>query len=200
MNYSTEDFLEYKKYLNTVNSVLEKYFEEQKEFICCKKGCSHCCERGQYPLTEIEFKYLLLGFFKIEENERMNVIRRIKKLKFEYDSCENKAEFLYRCPFLSEEKECLIYDYRALICRTFGLITQHESGKYTLPFCQKLGLNYAQVYDENTKKLDYEKVEKQGYKSIPGAYRTSLKRLISPDFIKEKKIVFGELKNLIEWL
>ena len=83
MNYSTDDFLKYKRYLNSISEYLDKYFEDQQEYICCKKGCAHCCEKGKYPLTELEFKYILLGFFKIDPEERQNVIRRIKKLKFE---------------------------------------------------------------------------------------------------------------------
>ena len=199
-DYTIEEFTKFKQYLNAIDKMLSKYFEEQKDFICCKSGCSYCCENGQYPLTEIEFKFLLLGFFKIEPETRQKIIRQIKKVKFEYQNCENKKEYMYTCPFLGEDKKCTVYDYRPLICRIFGLIIQHESGKYTLPYCQKLGLNYSTVYNEETKKLDYDKVEELGYKSTPGAYRVNLKRLTSADFIKDEKIDFGEFKSLVEWL
>ncbi len=200
MDYSLEDFSKYKQYLNTIQAVLNRYFDDQKEYLCCKAGCSHCCEHGQYPYTDLEFKYLLLGFFKIEKKEQTKVIQRIQDLKEKYKNFQNKSDFSHRCPFLSDDGTCLVYDYRGLICRTFGLITQHTSGKYTLPFCHSLGLNYSEVYNSETQKIDYEKVKKQGYKNLPNAYRTNLKTLTSKDFFEEEPIIFGELKPLIEWL
>lgn len=200
MDYTTEDFLKYKQYLNTIAETLNTFFEDQKEYICCKEGCAHCCEHGQYPVSDIEFKYMLLGLFKIETQERMEVIRRIKALKEEYKNCENKKDFMHKCPFLSDTGNCLIYDFRGLICRIFGLITIHESGEYSLPFCHELGLNYSKVYNPKTKRLDYNKIKELGYKKMPNAHKTNLKRLMSSDFFTDEPINFGEIKPLIEWL
>lgn len=200
MDYTTEDFIKYKQYLNTLRNTIDKYFEEQQEYICCQKGCAYCCETGQYPVSDIEFNFMLLGFFKIEPNERQEVIKRIKALKEEYKNAENKKDFMHRCPFLSENKECLIYDYRALICRVFGLLTLHESGEYTIPFCQELGLNYSKVYDSKKKKFDYKKIEELGYKNMPNAHRTNLRSLTAPELFGDDPINFGEIKPLIEWL
>ena len=66
MDYSFEDFAKYKQYLNTITKVLNEYFEDQKEYICCKVGCAHCCQHGQYPFSDLEFKYLLLGFLQLD--------------------------------------------------------------------------------------------------------------------------------------
>lgn len=200
MDYTAEDFIVYKQYLNTISTVLEGYFEHQKEYICCKEGCSHCCETGQYPYSDIEFKYLLLGFFKIPPIEQQAVIKRIKKLKEDYVNCENKEKFSHRCPFLSENGICTVYDFRGLICRVFGLITLHNDGKYTLPFCHSLGLNYSKVYDEDTKKINYDKIKELGYKNWPEAHRTNLKTLMSNEMFEGEPLNFGELKPLIEWL
>ena len=200
MDYTIEDFSKYKQYLNTISKVLDEYFEHQKEYICCKKGCGYCCERGSYPYTDLEFKYLLLGFFKLDMQEQQSVIKRIKKLKEEYNNCEDKANFTHRCPFLNDDKLCSVYDFRGLICRVFGLITCHEDGSYTLPFCQALGLNYSKVYDSETKTIDTDKIIEYGYKNMPEVHRTNLKRLMSPDFFEGEPIDFGEMKPLIEWL
>ena len=64
--FDFEILKKYKQYLNAVQKMLDSYFEDQKEFIFCKKGCAHCCERGQYPYSRLEFDYLMIGFFKIE--------------------------------------------------------------------------------------------------------------------------------------
>lgn len=200
MEYSFEDFTKYKRYLNTINEVLKGYFENQKEYICCQKGCSYCCENGQYPLSQLEFNYLLLGFFKLDMKVQQGVIKRIQALKEEYSNCEDKENFMYRCPFLGEDKICTVYEFRALICRVFGLITRHESGKTSIPFCHSLGLNYSKVYDSENKQIDYEKVKSLGYKEEPDVHKTNLKRLMSPEFFEGEPLNFGEMKSLIDWL
>jgi hypothetical protein len=93
-----------------------------------------------------------------------------------------------------------VYEFRALICRTFGLITLQESGKYTLPFCYSLGLNYSKVYNSENKKIDYEKIKNLGYKNNPEAHRTDLKNLVSPAIFKDEPLNFGKIKSLIDWL
>lgn len=201
MDYTLEDFFVYKRYLNTIDVVLKRYFEDQKEYIFCKKGCSHCCEIGHYPYTDLEFKYLLLGFFRIPMKEQQKVIKRIQDLKKEYQECENKKKFEHRCPFLDDEGVCTVYEYRGMICRTFGLITMLDDGGCVIPFCQELGLNYSNVYDPINKKIDMEKVKKLGFKNIPYPRKTSLKTIMSPEMFEgDSPIDFGERKALIEWL
>jgi Fe-S-cluster containining protein len=124
----------------------------------------------------------------------------ISLLKEEYSKCEDKEKFMYRCPFLGENKICTVYEFRALICRVFGLIIRHESGNTTLPFCHSLGLNYSKVYDSETKQIDYEKVKSLGYKEEPDVHKTNLKRLMSPEFFEGEPLNFGEMKSLIDWL
>ena len=104
MDYSFEDYSKYRQYLNTIDIALNGYFEEQKDYIFCKKGCGHCCEKGQYPYSELEAKFLLLGFFKIPMHEQQKIIQNIIKTKEEYAKAENKKNFSYACPFLNEEK------------------------------------------------------------------------------------------------
>lgn len=201
MDYTLEDFFVYKRYLNTIDVVLKGYFEDQKEYIFCKKGCSHCCEIGTYPYTDLEFKYLLLGFFRIPMKEQQKVIKRIQDLKKEYQECEDKKKFEHRCPFLDEDGVCTVYEYRGMICRTFGLITMLDDGGCVIPFCQELGLNYSNVYDPINKRIDMEKVKKLGFKNIPHPRKTSLKTIMSPEMFEgESPIDFGERKALIEWL
>lgn len=190
----------YKKYLNTLQPILDGYFEEQKEFLCCQKGCAHCCERGAYPFSKLEFIYIMLGLLKLDPETRDGVLSRIRELKSQYEQCEDKTKFMYRCPFLNEEKVCTIYDFRGIICRTFGLIQKQSDGRVIMAFCRELGLNYAKVFDFETKKIDYEKVKELGYKNIPQAYLIGLKNLMSEEFLGENKLDFGEVKPLIEWL
>ena len=200
MDYTNEDFFKYKKYLVSLQNLLDECFENQKEYICCHQGCSFCCEKGEYPYSELEFNYLLLGFFKIPISEQKKVVLRIKNLKEEYTKCVDKKNFMYRCPFLNEENSCTVYEYRGLICRTFGLITELESGKYTLPFCSALGLNYSKIYNQELKKIDYDLVKNLGYKALPNPYKLDLKRLTTVNVSKEESLSLGKIKSLVEWL
>ena len=55
----------YEKFLEKFDKRLEKYFEEQCEFIKCKPGCSSCCEIGEYPFSRLELEYLMSGFVEL---------------------------------------------------------------------------------------------------------------------------------------
>ena len=133
--------------------------------------------------------------------EQQKVIKRIQDLKKEYQECEDKKKFEHRCPFLDEDGVCTVYEYRGMICRTFGLITMLDDGGCVIPFCQELGLNYSNVYDPINKRIDMEKVKKLGFKNIPHPRKTSLKTIMSPEMFEgESPIDFGERKALIEWL
>ena len=59
---------------------LDAMFEHQKDYIFCKEGCSHCCENGEYPFTEIEFDYLLEGYKSLDEGTRKIVDENIKNI------------------------------------------------------------------------------------------------------------------------
>lgn len=190
----------YKQYLNTVQGILNEHFENQKEYICCQKGCSHCCETGAYPYSRLEFDYLMIGFFKMDLKAQQGVIKRIQELKKEYETVENKEKFMYRCPFLGEDKVCTVYNHRGLICRTFGLLKPNKDGKINMPFCQSLGLNYSKVYNREKKMLDENLVKELGYKNTPKAYQVDLKTLMAKDLFKDTVLDFGEIKSLIDWL
>ena len=188
-----DNLILYKRYLNTITELLDSYFENQKEYIHCKKGCSYCCEKGVFPFSKVEFEYLLLGLFQLEQSEREKILSRIKKIKEEAKDVTDFRHFMYRCPFLSEENVCTVYDYRGIICRTFGLM-KVEGNKVVLPFCHKLGLNYSEVYDSERNMI----TEKKGATVLPKAYKVNLKEIKNPEMF-DILPDFGETKSLIEW-
>ena len=108
---------------------------------------------------------------------------------------KSERKKMYECPFLVDNK-CSVYPFRAIICRTFGLISYDETNKKRMPFCVDLGLNYANVYDSEKKMI----IGNAGDGAEPAAYKINRKFLRSPKFEKEFDIFFGEDKPLIEWL
>jgi len=125
----------YKSFIDELDKELAVYFEKQADYICCKKGCSACCEKGDYPLTEIELYYLMQGYSKLD-NDIKTVVQ---------ENCKNmiKGEV---CPFLIN-KECSVYAYRPIICRVHGLAYEIKNNKVKLPYCAGEGKNFSKAYE-----------------------------------------------------
>lgn len=189
----------YEKYLSFIQEKISKFFDKQKDYIACKKGCAKCCKNAQYPYSEIELKYLLCGFLNLDNDTKEKIEKNFEKIKQQKANFKGE-KFLYTCPFLIDES-CSVYNHRGLVCRTFGLITapQNENEKTKIPFCCFEGLNYANVYDKETKMLSEELVIKNGFKNNPTGFNISYKFLTNEDFEKAFNFKFGEKKALIDW-
>jgi hypothetical protein len=147
----------YEKFLEEFDNLLEKMFEQQKQYIKCKKGCSICCEQGDYPFSQLEFTYLTEGFIKLPNETKIIVQKNILEL-LQQKKVYTGERFEHKCPFLING-ECCVYKYRGIICRTFGLCYYDDTKDYVrLPGCVHNGLNYAEVYDEKTQTLGIETV------------------------------------------
>lgn len=179
----------YNKYLEIIDTKLNHMFAKQAPFIKCKKGCSYCCKDGEYPMSELEYINLMFCYNTLPNDIKGKINQNIDKLIE-----QNKQKF-YECPFLIDNA-CSVYKARPLICRTFGLISYHESGKNKMPFCIDLGLNYADVRDEETGMLT--KCAQDG--TAPTAYNIDRRTLRDREMEKLFDIIFGEDKSMIEWL
>ena len=142
----------------------------------------------------------MLGFFKLDKEEQEKIVSRIVAIKEDYQKADDKKNFKYRCPFLSDDKVCSVYEFRGLICRYFGLLTLTNDGKINMPFCGSLGLNYSKVYDDDLRTINNENVKKYGYKNPPKAYGVNLLTLQDKELFPNNELEFGEIKSLIEWI
>lgn len=193
MHKSEDDKIKnYKKFLTELQSDLDKIFEHQKEYLCCKKGCSLCCERGDYPISKIEFEYLMSGVNLLSEETKTVIKEKIKNII-------NQNSDSYECPFL-ENKCCTVYEYRPFVCRYFGVLSQDASGNPTYPFCMHEGLNYYNIYDKEKGHMSMEYVIKGGYKNYPQFFRLNNKVITELPEAKELNIDFGESKPMAEFL
>lgn len=182
----------YEKFLEVLTLDLNDMFEHQKDYIFCKEGCSYCCESGEYPFTDVEFDYLMEGYNKLDEETK-------KIIRTNFKNIVKDEKGYYTCPFLINKK-CSVYFNRALICRTFGLINLESDGRISGPFCGKMGLNYSNVYDPDTKRILPENIAKNNFKSMPKVFNLSISNIRKLDFIKQLGIEFGEQKSLYEFL
>ncbi len=188
----TKTFENFEKFLKSVDEDLVKIFDYQKEYICCKKGCSVCCEDGDYPLSKLEFEYMQEEYKKLDETTKQQINKNIEKIKKE------QKEF-YICPYLIDHS-CSIYSHRPFVCRTFGVLTEDAKGNPSYPKCASMGLNFSQIYDEEKKHLSAELVEKKGFKIFPKIFRLNNKVVMNLPYAKELGLEFGESKRLIDFL
>lgn len=180
----------YKAYLDFLDSKLKNMFEKQKAMIKCHRGCSLCCEKGKYPMSELEFVYLLMGYEALGEEVQNTVKSQIMEL-LSSPTCPDS----YVCPFLVNH-ECSVYDSRAIICRTFGLMSYDQNNAKRIPFCVDENLNYADVFDNETSRI----VRKAPDGTEPVAFNVSREFLTNKDFEKMFQLYFGEDKALYDWL
>ncbi len=187
----------YLTYLIFLNTKLAKFFASQKQFIFCEKGCAKCCKNAEFPYSQIELKYLLCGFLQLDNKTQNKIEENIKRIVEEKSKYEGDA-FRYTCPFLIDDV-CSVYDYRGIVCRTFGLLTKGVDDRVKVPFCCYEGLNYSNVMDKRTKKISEKKIKKLKLVDEPLGFNVSYKFLTDPDFEKSFKFEFGEKKPLIDW-
>lgn len=194
----TLDFLAYEKYLEYMDSKIEKFFEQAKPYVFCKEGCSHCCQKGQYPYSHLEFRYLLYGSLNLSKEQMLLIDKNVEDVKkLQKENTDDR--FFYRCPFLIDDK-CSVYKYRGLICRSHGLAFYIDKAQnYKIPGCVDYGLNYSNVVDLNQKLVSKEMFDKLGIEEEPVAYNLSLKYLLNNDATKALNLEFGKNKPLIDW-
>lgn len=179
----------YKNFLKEFDNILKTIYEEQKQYIHCQKGCSKCCEKGEYPYSHIEFAYLTQGYINLPQNTKILVQQNIRNLLM--DKKEFKGErFEHKCPFLING-ECCVYDYRGIICRTFGLCYYDDINGYVrLPDCVHKGLNYSDVYDEKTQTLNISDVPKVNLR---------IDRVLSSELANSYDLECGEIRPILDW-
>lgn len=179
----------YRKYLEVVDAGINNILNEQAPFIKCKKGCAYCCKEGEYPLSELEYINLMLFYTTLSSDKKGIIDEQIENLLK-----QNRQKF-YACPFLIDNI-CSVYDARPLICRTFGFISYKNNGTPKMPFCVDLGLNYANISDDEKNML----VKYADDGSKPLAYNIDRRTLRSKENEEIFNIYFGEDKAMIDWL
>ena len=193
----------YLLYLKYMTDKIQKYFDEQREYICCRQGCSKCCKKAQFPYSEIEFKLIYEGLISLKPEIQVQVLNKVDETiiaKQKHLEEHPNEKFRYDCPFLIND-ECSVYYYRGFICRTFGLMTFLPESKQTpnIPFCAFEGLNYSKVLDDEGKKISDIKYNQHLYKQEPLAYNIDYKTLINEEAAQAFGFKFGDVKPLIDW-
>jgi Fe-S-cluster containining protein len=124
--------------LKRIDNIFFKVKESYPDKVRCSEGCSDCCY-ALFDLPLIEALYLNHHFNQLDENKRNEILiradkadRKIYKIKRQAFKAQQKGEDeeqilseiakkRVRCPLLSDENKCELYDFRPVTCRVYGL-------------------------------------------------------------------------------
>lgn len=122
----------YTRILDRADDFFRSVAESQPQNLQCGRGCSLCCY-GLFEIGSGDVPLIAEGLEKLHPSRRKMIIRRSQEIVSsskhpDLRNCapEEKEAFFERtastpCPNLNESGECLMYENRPLVCRTFGL-------------------------------------------------------------------------------
>ena len=163
------DFSEFFKAYESILAQADAAFAQvQKQFpqeVRCKVGCSDCCY-ALFDLPLVEALYLNHHFNNALSDRRKRLILekanradrdvyRLKRKAFKAHEkgmdtdkiLEDLAVVRMRCPLLSEEDKCELYEYRPVTCRFYGIPTVIGDKSHTCGYSGfKQGEAYPTVY------------------------------------------------------
>jgi len=130
-------FEPYDRLVSRADKSFERIMGEYPDCVACKPGCADCCH-AVFGLFLIEAVFLKNDFDRLGEKEKNAALERglaaekeIKTLErtleeFKDDprmSAYAMARARVRCPLLSDKDTCVLYEYRPITCRIYGIPT-----------------------------------------------------------------------------
>jgi len=168
-------FSRYDALVDQVGQVFTKVSSEFSEEVKCKAGCDDCCH-ALFDLTFVEALYIKSKFDEIYTGkarhdiiERANaadrVLAKMKKEAYkrheagESDDAiiDTVSKMRVRCPLLGEDGCCLMYAYRPIACRVYGIPTSAGGKGHT---CGLSGFNEGKAYPTLNMDLVYNRLYK----------------------------------------
>jgi Fe-S-cluster containining protein len=128
-------FQRYESLVAKANHAFQKMQKDYGDYIKCKIHCSDCCH-AIFGLFLIEAAYLQQHFKKLDSKERRDALLRGEKSGKEQRELEKKLKTYandphmtsyclskerIRCPLLNDHQECVLYVYRPITCRVYGI-------------------------------------------------------------------------------
>src|SRR5438105_9502158 len=144
----------YKRILEEADEFFSSVMRSQPQNLQCGRGCSLCCY-GLFEIGSGDVPIIAEGLEKLHPMRRKKIVKRALELivssrhpNLRECSPIEKEEFFDRtastpCPNLNESGECMIYDSRPLVCRTFGLPLR-DGDNYLGDVCE---LNFTSASD-----------------------------------------------------
>jgi Fe-S-cluster containining protein len=146
----------YADILRRADQFFDSVERKQGRNLQCGRGCSLCCY-GLFEIGSGDVPVIAEGLERLHPSRRAMIVRRAREIvessrhpNLRECSPDEKEAFFDRtattpCPNLNDAGECLIYESRPLVCRTFGLPLR-EGDRYIGDICE---LNFTEASDED---------------------------------------------------
>lgn len=148
--------MSYKRILKEADRFFRQVAETKPQHLQCGRGCSLCCY-GLFEIGSGDIPVIEEGLAKMHPARRKMVVARAREIMETSEhphlrdvSPIEKEKFFDRtastpCPNLNESGECLMYEHRPLVCRTFGLPLRNGD-QYLGDVCE---LNFTEAAQED---------------------------------------------------
>ncbi len=169
----TNAFARYETLVGQVGEIFNKVSSEFADEVKCKPTCDDCCH-ALFDLTFVEALYIKSKFdelfngkirFDITEaaSQADRTLGMMKKEAYKrHEAGESDASIIdqvskmrVRCPLLGDEGKCLMYDYRPIACRVYGIPTSAGGQGHT---CGLSGFNQGKAYPTLNMDLVYDRL------------------------------------------
>lgn len=181
-------FRDYERLAAKADSAFQRVEKEHPSCINCATGCTDCCY-SVFGLFLIESVYLKYHFDKLSRKLRREAVLRGNKAGEELAKIQKKMEKYnddprmlaraagrerVRCPLLNDEGKCILYPYRPVTCRVYGIPTV-SGGEVRV--CGKAGFKKGESYPtfnldkvfKDLYQLSRKLLEKSGQKNMDRA-------------------------------
>jgi len=153
----------YKKILGRADEFFASVTQTQPQNLQCGRGCSLCCY-GLFEIGSGDVPVIAEGLEKLHPMRRKKIVKRAVEIvassrhpNLRECSPIEKEAFFDRtastpCPNLNDAGECMIYEHRPLVCRTFGLPLR-EGDRYIGDVCE---LNFTSATEAEKKAASWD--------------------------------------------
>jgi Fe-S-cluster containining protein len=168
-------FASYDNLVAKADQAFQRMEGEFADCIRCKPKCSDCCH-AVFGLFLAEAAFLKHDFDRLGQEEKQAALQRceqadrdIKKLEDMLKAFENDpqmrsyslARARVRCPLLNDNHECVLYPYRPITCRVYGIPTAIQG---MARVCGKAGFHKERGYPA----FDLDGVQRELYQMSKG--------------------------------
>lgn len=160
-------FSKYENIARKADLLFKAIQEKYPLSVTCHIRCCDCCH-AIFGIFPIEAAYINHHFNKLERKIRRDVLRMAEKSEGEILKAKDKLKVFeddpkmkvfglgkqrVRCPFLTDKKECVLYDKRPIICRIYGVPFSLKDGKKETSYVCNIS-NFQEKVTYPTVKLD----------------------------------------------
>lgn len=144
----------YRQILDEADAHFHDVARKHPQHLQCN-GCSLCCY-GLFEIGSADIPVLAEGLSQLHPARRKKIVRRAVEIVAASEhpdlrdaTVKEKDAFFHRtastrCPNLTDDGRCMVYEHRPLVCRTFG-VPLREADKYRGDVCD---LNFTNATDD----------------------------------------------------